>query len=126
MFGRKKQPKMPGVPQKGIVTDETHLLSVGTPGTGMIKSADDSEIYTDEIGPRIDPKSPMCADPVWSFALGVQIDGAEPYEVNMTMRVPHAALPHMGGGTPCIVAAHPEHPDKTVAIDWSRFPAPAA
>ena len=37
MFGRKKKPRMPGVPGKGIVTDESHLLSVGTPGTGVAR-----------------------------------------------------------------------------------------
>ena len=41
----------------------------------------------------------------------------------MTMRVPRIAIQHLGGGTPCIVAAHPEWPETTVAIDWSRFPA---
>jgi hypothetical protein len=121
MFGRKKKPRMPGVPQKGIVTDESHLLSVGTPGTGVIKSAYDSKIYADEIDGRMDPNT----DPVWSVAFIVTLPDHAPYEVNMTMRVPHAAIPHMGSGTKCIVAAHPEWPENTVAIDWSRFPAPA-
>jgi len=125
IFGRKKKPRMPGVPQKGIVTDESHLLSVGIAGTGVIKSAYDSKIYADEIDGRMDPNSPMCTDPVWSVAFIVTLPDREPYEVNMTMRVPHAALPHMGGGTKCIVAAHPEWPENTVAIDCSRFPATA-
>ncbi len=125
MFGRKKKPKMPGVPYQGIVSDETHLLSVGTHGTGVIRSAYDSKIYTDEIDGRIDPKSPMCTDPVWTVEIGVELPEREPYVVTMTMRVPHAALPHLGGGTRCFVAAHPENPDTTVAIDWSRFPATA-
>ena len=33
--------------------------------------------------------------------------------------------PALGGGTKCFVAAHPEWPENTVAIDWSRFPATA-
>jgi hypothetical protein len=126
MFGRKKKPKMPGVPQQGIVTDETHLLSVGTPGTATIKNAYDSKIYADEIDGRMDPDSPMCTDPVWTVNLVVDLPDRDPYDVHMTMRVPHAAIPHLGGGTKAIIAAHPEHPDTTVAIDWSRFPAPAA
>lgn len=125
MFGRKKKPKMPGVPQQGIVTDETHLLSVGTPGTGVIRSAYDSKIFTDEIDPRIDPDSPMCTDPVWTVEMIAEIPDREPYTLTQTMRVPQFAIPHLGNGTRCIVAAHPEHPDTTVAIDWSRFPAPA-
>jgi hypothetical protein len=125
MFGRKKKPRMPGVPGKGIVTDESHLLSVGTPGTGVIKSAYDSKIFVDEIDPRIDPDSPMCTDPVWSVAFMVTLPDREPYEVNMTIRVPRIAIPHLSNGTPCHVAAHPEWADTTVAIDWSRFPATA-
>jgi len=45
------------------------------------------------------------------------------YELSMTIRVPRPAIPHLYGGTRCFVAAHPELPDTTVAIDWSRFPA---
>src|SRR5690349_5127804 len=112
MFGRKKdkKPRMPGVPRQGIVTDETHLLAVGTPGTGTIKSAYDSKIYADEIDGRMDPDSPMCTDPVWTVALKVDLPDREPYELSMTIRVPKSAIPHLGGGTKCIVAAHPEWP----------------
>ena len=78
MFGRKKKPRMPGVPRQGIVTDESHLLSVGTPGTGVIKGAYDSKIFVDEIDPRIDPDSPMCTDPVWSVAFMVTLPGRSP------------------------------------------------
>ena len=122
MFGRKKKDRMPGVPRTGIVTDETHLLSVGIPGTGRIKSAYDSKIFTDEIDPGIREPSPLATDPVWTVALTVELADRPPYDVTMTMRVPHHALPHLGGGTPCAVAAHPEQPTETVAIDWSRFP----
>lgn len=122
MFGRKKKERMPGVPGKGVVTDERHLLSVGTAGTGVIKSAYDSKIYADEIDGRMDPSSPMCTDPVWSVAFMVEVPDREPYEVNMTMRVPLAAIPHLGNGTRAVVAVHPEWAE-TVAIDWSRFPA---
>ncbi len=125
MFGRNKKPRMPGVPGRGIVTDESHLLSVGLPGTGVIRSAYDSKIYADEIDGRMDPNSPMCTDPVWTVALTVDLPDREPYELSMTMRVPHAAIPHLGSGTRCSVAAHPEWSDSTVAIDWSRFPAAA-
>jgi hypothetical protein len=125
MFGRKKKPRMPGVPGKGIVTDESHLLSVGMPGTGVIKSSYDSKIFVDEIDSRIDPDSPMCTDPVWTVALTVTLPDRPPYDVSMTIRVPRIAIPQLGGGTRCIVAAHPEWPESTVAIDWSRFPAPA-
>ena len=126
MFGRNKKPKkekMPGVPQKGIVTDETHLLAVGTQGTGVIKSSYDSKIYADEIDGRMDPNSPMCLDPVWTVAFTVQLPDREPYDLTMTMRVPKPAIPQLNHGTRCHVAAHPEWPDTTVAIDWSRFPA---
>jgi hypothetical protein len=125
MFGRNKKPRMPGVPRQGIVTDESHLLSVGTSGTGVIKSSYDSKIYVDEIDSRIDPASPMCTDAVWTVALTVTLPDRPPYDVSMTIRVPHAAIRHLGNGTRCIVAAHPEWPETTVAIDWSRFPAAA-
>ena len=122
MFGRKKKERMPGVPNQGIVTDETHLLSVGTPGAGVIKSAYDSKIYADEIDGRMDPDSPLCLDPVWTVAFSVEIPEQAPYEVTMTMRVPKPAIPKLNHGTRCHVFVHPEWP-KTVAIDWSRFPA---
>lgn len=121
MFGRRKKPRIAGVPTTGIVTDETALLAVGLPGSAVITSAYDCRITVDDIDGRMDPASALYYDPVWTVNLRVTLAEREPFDVSMTLRVPKQAIPRLNAGTSCSVAADSEHPMRTVAIDWSRF-----
>jgi hypothetical protein len=99
---------------------DDHILATGTHGTAVITMAQPTGKTLRDINPAADPS--RLEDPLWLFAVEVNLAGEKPFPALFSYRVPPAKVASIGPGLKLTVAVDQSDKNQAVAIDWDRSP----